>query len=563
MPTDKIPLMFRLQIDTGQGVSREVHLAEGALTLGRAPDCDVVIDDAVLSRKHLRFTIADGSLLVEDLGSSNGTLLNGVLVSEPTAVTEGDVLRASRTEITVSKGEAPAPPARPAAEAPPVPEAGGVTVLRPLTQLLPSEPAPAAGAGDDAALRRYADRLKLLTELHRALGESITTEDLLELVLDGAFRHLRPEGAIVLLDGGDGLEVAARRPETDAGSAPPVSATLVAEVVEKRQAALAVDVRSDERFSAAESILASGALSLCAAPLVHDEECFGMIALSSGLQVKVFDEEDLELLAALASVTALRLRSIALAEDAAERQRLESELDFARRLQMSLLPKALPEVDGYSVAARNEASRGVSGDYYQAAEVDGGALLLIADVCGKGMGASLLAASLEATCSALIEAGVVEPAAILEGASQALYQRTPPDRFATAFLVAAAAEPGRVVWVNAGHNPPLVFRAGGEVEELEATGFPLGMVPGSEYEPQELDLEAGDLLMMFTDGIVEAEDPAGEQFQLDRLVALVIEHSGEPLDAIADAIDAALDDFAAGTPFSDDRTVVMLRREAS
>ncbi len=450
--------------------------------------------------------------------------------------------------------------AAPADETPEGPP--GATVLRPMAELLPQEPLPQETAVEAESLRRYADRLKLLTELHRALGQSIAIEDLLELVLDGAFEHLQPEEALILLDSGDGLEIAAWRSVVDDAAPGTVSETLTREVVERGQAALAVDVRSDERFADSKSILASGARSICAAPLLYEEHRFGMIALSSSLQTKVFAEEDLELLAALASVTALRLRSLALAEDAAERERLESELAFARKLQVSLLPKQLPELDGFSVVARNAASRGVSGDYYQAASKGGDCLLLVVDVCGKGMGASLLAASLEATCSALIEAGVDRPDEILAGANKALYQRTPPDRFATAVLASVASETGRVRYVNAGHNPPLVVRSSGAVEELEATGFPLGMVPDGEHETAEFDLEAGDLFVMFTDGIVEAENPAGEQFQLERFVDLIRDRSSGTLEELADAVDEALTAFAAGTPFNDDRTLVMIRRES-
>ncbi len=567
--------MYQLKVVSAEAPERDVSFEGGSLVLGRAPDCDLVINDAVLSRRHLRFFESEGALFVEDLGSSNGTYLNGRRLEAPTAVTTGDVVRASQTEVGIhppvpkpaAEPEAePAdpPPAQPPAAQPPSANpasAGGdgVTMLRPMTELLPAEPAPAA-AGDDA-LQRYADRLKLLTELHRALGESIAVDELLELVLDGAFEHLQPEEATVLLSSDDGLEVRAWRSVADDDAPDKVSETLVREVVERGQAALAFDLQSDERFADSKSLLASGAKSLCAAPLLYEEECFGMISLSSGLQHKSFDEEDLELLAALASVTALRLHNLILAESAAEREKLESELAFARKLQVSLLPKSLPELDGFSIAAQNDASRGVSGDYYQASGLEDEALVLIVDVCGKGMGASLLAASLEATCSALIEAGITSPADVMAGANQALYQRTPPDRFATAFMVAANANENTVRFVNGGHNPPLVIRTSGEVEELEATGFPLGMVPGAEYEIGEVTLEPGDLLAMFTDGVVEAENPSGEQFQDERFIALLKENAHRPLDEISDAVDQALLAFADGTPFHDDRTLVMLKRE--
>lgn len=556
--------MIKLTIRSSSGPPREISVEEGSLVVGRAPDCDVVVEDSVFSRRHLRFVAEGGRLSVEDLGSSNGTLLNGQLLSGVATVGSGDLLKVSATEISIHVAGPETPvvatpiPATPMPTAPPA----GVTVMRPLAELLPQQPAPAAESGDAAALGRYAARLELLTELHRALGQSIEIETLLELVLDGAFEHLQPEEAIIMLERGAGLEVVAWRSSTADEAPAAVSETLIREVVERGQGVLALDVHSDERFSDAKSILASGARSLCAAPLLYDEQRLGMIALSSSLGVRAFAEEDLELLAALASVTALRIRNLELAEHAAERERLESELAFARKLQLSLLPKELPAIEGYSLVARNEASRGVSGDYYQAV-VSGSddCLVLVADVCGKGMGASLLAASMEATCSALIAAGHGEPHEVLAGANNALFERTPPDRFATAFMVAVAPGEGRIRYVNAGHNPPLVLRSSGELEELEATGFPLGMMPDSEYASTELELEVGELVVIFTDGIVEAANPQGEEYQLERLIAVLRERSADPLEEIADAVEQALTTFAAGVPFHDDCTLVMIRRE--
>jgi serine phosphatase RsbU (regulator of sigma subunit) len=543
--------MFRLRVTPPESQPFDHRFTGEELIVGRAPDCGLVIADPFLSRHHARLFRRGEELYVEDLGSSNGTLLNGTRISGAATVRPGDGIRISDTSIAVLEGG----PAAGAGE----PE--GITVLRPVTELLAREAEP---AGEGAGLRRHADRLRLLNDLHRALARSIALDELLELVLDGAFQHLGPEQAVILLRDADGeLAPAASRAVPGVAAQGLVSQTLVREVVDKGQAALAVDTQADARFAGAESIIAAGARSLMAVPLADAEGCLGMIAVYSRLTKRAFNEEDLELLASMAAVAALRVRNVSLAQAAAERERLESELQSARRLQMSLLPKFLPEPPGYELWASNDASRVVSGDYYQVMERNGGqeCAVLIADVSGKGMAAALLTASLEAICSGLIAAGG-EPQEILATVCRFLYERTPPDKFATAVLAVLAPESGVLSMVNAGHNPPCLLRSGGAVEQIDAGGFPLGLLPQADYARQDLTLAPGDLVVLYTDGIVEAANPAGDEFGLDRLIEICLTERTAPLAEIGAAIERELLTFAAGVPFGDDRTLLLLRRTA-
>jgi len=560
---------YRLEITLPGGATFERRFSSGSLTVGRAPGCDLVLEDAFLSRQHARFTI-DGDLLrVEDLDSSNGTLVNDQEIAEPTHLAAGDHVRLSDTRIAIDVVAA-----RPRADPPSdvidvrakLGDSGAMTALRPMREILDDE-AEAGGEGSDLA--RYATRLKLLNHLHRDLGRALAVGEVLELVLDGAFDHLQPEEALVFLvdeDCEDDLTLVASRPP---GLDQAVSETLREKVMEHGQAALAVDVQSDERFDEARSLLSSSTRSLMAAPLMDAEGCQGMIVLLSRLQVRAFTEEDLELLASIASAASFRVRNLRLARVAADRERLENELRFARRIQMSLLPKVIPQPDGYRILAANTPSRTVSGDYYQIVERrvaggDGGdgemeTALIIADVCGKGTAAALLTASLEAVCAALLQAGNGAAEVFVE-ACRFLHQRTPPDKFATACLALLSPQVGTVSFVNAGHNPPLLIRADGEVEELEASGFPLGMVPESDYDAVDHELAPGDLLFLFTDGIVEAENPDGEEFGLDRLRELCVTRRTETPAEIAGALEGALETFTRGEPQGDDRTYVVIQR---
>jgi serine phosphatase RsbU (regulator of sigma subunit) len=544
------PTPIRLRVTPPIGEPFE-HLCEGdSLTVGRSSKADLVLSDRFLSRQHARFYREGDAWVVEDLGSRNTTLLNGRPLATPARLSAGDLVKLSETVISVEGFDAAA--SRPKTDAGSKTSSSDTILLRSASELLAT------------AERESAGRLKLLNEVHRALAASLSLEELLEAVLDRTFVHLGPEEAVIFLKKPHGgLERAASRRLPSARGDFFFSRSLEQEVAERGQVALVLDAQTDQRFAAAESILSSGVRSLIAAPLIDSAGTHGMIVLSSRVHVRRFSEQDMELLTALGSVAALRLRNLSLAEEAARRRELEKEMALARQIQLALLPESLPEIPGYSVFAANDASRAVSGDFYEFQGRDDGdeQVIVIADVSGKGMAASLLAASFDALLMGPIEVGH-PPDQICSKISRRLFMKTPPERYVTAFIAAIDPSSGRLSYTNAGHNAGLLFRKDGSVQRLEANGMPLGLFPVVEYEKVETTLAPGELVLLYTDGITEAANPRGDEFGLDRLQTVVAKHTAEPLVAIAVAIETAVEVFADGTPFGDDRTMVLLRREA-
>jgi serine phosphatase RsbU (regulator of sigma subunit) len=526
------------------------HLCESeALVVGRSSKADLVLSDRFLSRLHARFFLEKETWFVEDLGSRNTTLLNGRPVSSPMHLAAGDLVKLSETVISIEGFDAA--PSKPKSESGDLASSSDSILLRSASELMA------------AAEKESGDRMKLLNEVHRALANSISLEELLELILDRAFAHLRPEEGVILLKNslGDLDRVATRRLPGTTGDFL-VSRSLEKEVAEKGQAALVLDAQTDARFAAAESILSSGVRTLVAAPLLAPNANLGMIVLSSRVHVRRYSEEDLELLAALASVAALRIRNISLAEEAARRQALEREMTIARQIQLALLPESLPEVPGYSLFATNDASRAVSGDIYEVQTRNDGdeLVIVIADVSGKGMSASLVAASLDALLMGPIEVGHPTDA-ICARVSRRLNARTPPERYATAIIASLDPKTGVLSYTNAGHNAGLLARAAGGCERLEGNGLPLGLFPVAKYERSEVTLAPGDLVVLYTDGITEAANATGEEFGIERLERVVQTYSREPLVALAVAIETTVEVFAEERRFADDRTLVILRRE--
>ena len=438
------------------------------------------------------------------------------------------------------------------------------TIFRSAAELLqaPEEIRTDSATPMGEGLRRYADRLRLLTEVNLALDRVMSLEDLLDLILDRAFEYLRPEDAAIYLRTEDGGYERAASRSTGKGNAEILfSTSLMEQVVEGRQAALVLDAQTDERFHEAMSLLDAGVRSLVAAPLLDPDGALGLIVLGSRLTMRQFEEEDMELLASLASVAAMRIRNVHLAEEAAERKRLEQEVALAREIQVGLLPDHLPELPGWDIAAGNMPSRGVSGDFFKVEmrHDDSEVVLMLSDVSGKGIAASLLTASLEALSAGPIHDGVaVED--VFRSVSHLLFERTPPEKYATSFLASVEPGTGKLRYCNAGHNPGLLLRADGSTEWLESTGMPLGILPEGVFTAGEKNLEIGDALILYTDGITEPENPEDEEYGEERLREICVKTRAQPVGEIMAAIEKDLYEFARGVPFPDDRTLLLIRR---
>ncbi len=548
-------LTLQVVVADGRVETHEVNGDE--VVIGRSSKVGLPIADRSMSRTHARVYRSGERWYVEDMGSRNGTFVNERRLVGPTPISSGDAVTLGASTVRVV-----GPGAVPTETGP----STGHTFFRPASEILnESRPDFSPEVESDAtALRKYAERLHMLNEVHHALARSVEQGDLLELILDRVFDHLRPEQGAVFLAAPDGMPMrAATRSSGKAGTAGLDSQSLWGEVVGRGQTALVLDAETDERFNQAASLMSAGIRSVLAAPLLAPEGSLGMIVLASRLTSREFNQEDMELLTSLASVAALQIRNLRLAGEAAERRRLEQEVTLAREIQVALLPEKLPVLEGWELHAGNLPSRGVSGDFYKVHERSDGSecVMLLADVSGKGIAASLLTASLEALTANLIEAGGA-PDTVCATASRLLFERTPPEKFATLFLGIVNMESGIFSYCNAGHNPALVVSADGSTKWLESTGMPVGMLPMGTWTAGEVELGPGDLVLLYTDGITEAENPDEEEYGNQRLEAVVRRWREDPLPELLRAIDRDLNEFASGVPFADDRTMVVIRRSS-
>lgn len=551
--------MLELTIHTPDEPVRRLRVDRPALTLGRASTNDVFLADRTLSRVHARLEQRPEGVVLTDLGSRNGTQLNGVRISDPVLLRPGDRISLGETRIEVSEEALSGTRV--------VIDAGAdryertmITTASAVTSLRRPE---AREVEDASELKRLATSLQILNEVSLALLTDLPLSELSELILEKLFSYLEPDrGLLMLRDGPGELRPEAVRfaPGIDPADIR-LSRTLVETVTELRHGVLMIDTATDAKIGIADSIRLSGITSCLAAPLFVDDEVIGLVYLEARLGRKSFTEDDLKLLTSLANTAAIKIQNLRLHEATVARQRIEREVALAWDVQRRLFPERAPELPATELLGRTLPSRTVSGDYYDYfVRGDGMVDVVVADVCGKGMAASILAASVQSAFQAWA-AENFPPDRVCARLNDLVYRRTSPEKFITFIAALYDPETGAVVWANAGHNPGVVLRAGGGQELLPAQGPPLGLFPGQAYGSGALTLSSGDLLLLYTDGVTEAANPADDEFGLDRLVELVRGVARKPLDEIEAAIGEGLAVFAAGVPFHDDRTVVLLRRQ--
>ncbi len=545
-------LHLRLEPRDGEPFRHEVNA--DAVVIGRSSKADLVLADRFLSRMHARLFRKDDAWYLEDLGSRNTTFLNEHPLGQPTVVRPGDVIRLAESRLIVEG------PPRPSASADGL--VGGVDEHLPRSAILRSATlflTPDREAHTQGEAVQLAGLLRVLNEVHRALAAPITLEGLLDLVLDRAFVHLRPEeGAIFLRDPDGSLRRAASRQAPGETGEPLFSRRLVREVVDKGVAALVTDASMDERFNASESIVISGVRSLVAAPMLDSEGCVGMIALGAKRRAP-FGEDDMELLVALASAAALRLRNLALSEETARRRLLDRELELAHDIQMGMLPRAFPQRPEIEVAAALQPARSVGGDLYDVEAEGDRVWLLIGDVSGKGVGAALFMAVTKTLFRAIAPSSA-SVAAAMARVNHELARDNDRAMFVTAFAARLDVATGELEYVNAGHNPTYRLDAGGAVAPLGGAVNPaLGAVEGHEYQAGVVRLRPGDLLLMYTDGVVEARNAGGEEFHALRLESYLKGCGSTSADTVVRGLLGKVEDFAGDTPQYDDVTALALR----
>jgi phosphoserine phosphatase RsbU/P len=307
-------------------------------------------------------------------------------------------------------------------------------------------------------------------------------------------------------------------------------------------------------------------------PLSGRNRLMGVMVLGPKRSEAAYTPADLHLLQNVASQTGLAIEvaelAHSLAREAAQRERVNREIEIAREVQERLFPQEMPRLNGASIAGFCRPALGVGGDYYDVFELSDGRIgLAVGDVSGKGIAAALLMASLRASLRGVSLDNPRDFANLMDKVNRLVYEASASNRYATFFFAAYDPTTHKLDCVNAGHNPPIVLRTGlnGKTEaiRLEADGPVVGLLPFAPYSEQSLTLQPGDMLLLYTDGISEAMTHDNEEWGEERLIAAAEESRNKDADAILQNIFRSTDAFTAGAPQHDDMTLLVLKLEES
>lgn len=558
--------MAELVFVSGNRTGQRIAVSTPRIVIGRHPACDVVLDISSVSRQHAAVTVEADTVFIEDLRSRNGTTVNGQRITARHQLSDGDEVVICDQCIRFQAAEHPDATILSAASR--TDEADMLEADIRDSHIV-SQLDMRGLSGDTPAGPQSEAYLRAVVGLRRALGGSLSLDEVLPRMLDGLFGIFgQAERGFVLLIDPKSQRLVLRASRFKNGPEPGplrLSLSLLDNVVKTKRAILSADAASDSRFDSSHSIVDCQIRSVMCVPVMrNDGEVLGVVHVDSRDPRSRFEQADLQVLAGIAGDAAQVIGRAVAHDERIGQEQLKRDLELAHRVQQGLLPTQPPAIEGYDVFDFYEAAQHVGGDFFAYVPLAGGALATVmADVCGKGVSAALMMASLSGDVRYCL-ASEPDAAVAVARINDAFLRSGWDDRFAT--MIAAVLEPrsGRVTLVNAGHLPALIRDPDGQVRDVgvEEAGLPLGVDAGANYVSCTEVLRPGETLILFTDGITEAMDHEHRCYGTERLTR-VLEDPVDTAEDLGRRILADVDRHAAGQIRSDDICLICLRRRPS
>ncbi|MGH9873936.1 MAG: PP2C family protein-serine/threonine phosphatase [Pyrinomonadaceae bacterium] len=375
------------------------------------------------------------------------------------------------------------------------------------------------------------DKLRMLLDITKKISRSLDLQEVLNLVMDTLDSLIPYDAAGIFLVKCADKSAVAEGEEPCVFQAESVRGYdideltnlhlklgegLIGQVALTAEPITSHDVRKNPNYINARSETRSEMV----APIISNTEVIGVFDLESD-ELNAYSDDDLQVLGLLASQVAIIIEKVMLHEQLIEKKRLEGQLEVARQVQLELLPARDPQLEGYDISAYNFPTEEVSGDYYDWVQIyDDQIGLVIADVSGKGVPAALLMAFLRASLRAATHIGY-SPHVSMAKVNYLLWESIERNQFVTAFYGILDVTNKTLTYTNAGHNPPILLKQNGDFKFIDRGSIPLGMFRDTRYHEYYLTTEPDDVLMLYTDGVTEAQNPQGEEFGRDRLAQAV------------------------------------------
>ncbi len=521
------------------------YLEADEIIIGRREDAAIVFKHAEVSRRHAGVRRDEQGITLVDLESTFGTWVNGERISRH-LLQDGDRIRFGQNgpEVEADFGDEH-------------PAAALDQALAQLTSVMP-----AAGSADSDI-----SKISYLLDLQYSFGQNFSADSvfrqIIKSVLDlsGAQR-----GCILRLRKGKfsyaaGLDAGGTSLNESDFSA---SQSVIARVKESGQAIFMTQgINTD--LALQQSIVAQHLLAVACLPLqaIGQEsgqaEAVGLLYIDSRQYMHAMTGLDQKILTRLADEAGRAIEKLEMVAGAEERRKLNNDLALANEAQTHLLPRQLPAFPPFEIHAFSRPTRHVGGDFYDFFPSDDSLNGVLADVAGKGVASALMASMVQGAMSAQFQTGV-SPDVVLNALNNLVWRKTPASRYATLFAFLLGRD-GAGLYVGAGHNPTYLFRAAtGDIEELASSGVPMGLFPTARYESTAFQMAVGDAMIVYSDGLTEAESVSGDMFGEDRVKAIITRDAARGSAVLGSAILSEVEEFTRDAVPNDDLTFLIVRR---
>jgi len=425
---------------------------------------------------------------------------------------------------------------------------------------------------ENRRLKAAVEELSILNDIATAITSTQSLEQIIELIVKKCVKYLKVEqGAVMLLDEKDQqnpFHTMIRKQDSISNLLPyRLDAQLTGWMLKNKNPLMINNFESDTRFNFVSKQNQSltdknfPVKSLLSVPMLLKGKMIGLLTVFNKHTPAGFTNDDRRLLGIIAAQSAQVVENARLYHEEQAFIHLQEEMKLAYEIQVDLLPKSQPEIKGYQIAGKSVPAKEVGGDYYDFISVDDKHFAFcLGDISGKGIPAALLMANLQATLRGQTSFGKLCKDCIFF-TNNMLFHSTAPSKFATLFYGILNPETNQITYCNAGHNNPYLIEADGKMRKLNIGGIIVGIMADAQYDESTIDINPGEFLVLFSDGITEAVNNAEEEFGDKRLTDIVLNNRTESVERIIDIIFREVKLFTGSSPQMDDMTVVIIKRE--
>jgi sigma-B regulation protein RsbU (phosphoserine phosphatase) len=557
--------MANLYIYPKGGEPSTYPLSSRRVTIGRAATNDIVLSDQYSSGLHAVIAPTDRGYALIDQGSKNGTFVNGRRVAGEIDLARGDEILIGSTSFFFDRDLESR-----------VTWVEGTTFSHSSNTIIEvkdllKKPAAVAAAmktpGGGLDLERFQQDQRIIaviSEVSQALIFHMPLDKLFDHIMDVLIQHLPMDRAVLMLKDPETGTFEPKVVRVQSGALRTqsifVSQTIVRTAQERRSSILISDIQADDNLRAQASVVQAQIHSAMCVPLFYNDDIIGLIYCDRASLLEQFTENDLRLLTLLANLAANKIENARLIEVEREADRIRREMALAAQIQKSFLPRKDPAFEPYDITGSARACRHVGGYYYDYIPIDADRLaVIIADVSGVGASASLIMANLRGALHEKFP-DRFDLGELTAGLNDFIYTSSDSHCFITFFLGILDRRTHEIAFVNAGHNPPLLVGRDGPARTLDGTGLPLGMFPAQAYGERTAALAPGDILCLYTDGIVESRKEEKEEYGEARLERMVRELAASPAREIMERVFEDVFGFSGCSEAGDDMTLVVVKR---